>query len=234
MQGMLPTVIWSARSSRGAVRARCRLWDLPGPLSGAAPFLDDVPGLGVQAVRLVKEATQQLHMGAAFFCVEVVMQNGDSWRVMRRFSDFDKLCIELGPPSLSFPTVPFPRKHMFFVAGQRLEARRLALERWLQRALGWPAGGAWCRPLRQFLAGRQTDLEGSTGHAMQSSSTSADVDQSMVLEIQVPEGVASGQLLGVRLPNGTQVNIIVPPGVMAGQLIDVFYDPDNSSLIALV
>lgn len=204
-------------------------------INQAAPELP----LNVRYTRLVPEATEHRN-AVVFFCVEVVPQTGSPWRVMRRFRSFHELYCELGPQAKRFPGAPFPRRRVFALTGGKLEARRRGLELWLQRALEAPmCAGPWLRPLRQFLEGGRQSASSVNPNVSQAMTgpippPATPVAVEVVLQIQVPAGVSAGQLLGVAVPGGRQLNIAVPAGAYAGQTLDLFYDPVAGTLAPLV
>merc|ERR1711904_305480 len=72
--------------------------------------------------------------------------NGHSWRVMKRYHEFDDLAGSVGLRA------KFPRKHLTACTGAKLERRRKKLEYWLRLALLHQHGNAGMRaPLRDFL-----------------------------------------------------------------------------------
>jgi len=197
---------------------------------------------------LVPEATE-IRGEVVFFCVQVVPHSGDPWRVMRRYRNFVDLRKELGPQAMHFPGAHFPRKHLFRLGVAKLEARRLGLEVWLQRALEAPmSAGSWLRPLRQFLEGGRQSVppvgpcgqqhfpKAAAGGLAAQPPVPEPVQQQdgVVLQIQIPAGVSAGQLLGVTVPGGSQINFAIPPGVIAGQTVDLFYDPAAATLAPLL
>jgi len=57
-----------------------------------------------------------------------------------------------------------------------------------------------------------------------------DDDEADYFEIQVPPGVAAGQLLGVTLPDGRQLALPLPDGVAAGAALELRYEAATGKL----
>eukprot|EP00929_Paragymnodinium_shiwhaense_P061560 TRINITY_DN3074_c0_g2_i2.p1 TRINITY_DN3074_c0_g2~~TRINITY_DN3074_c0_g2_i2.p1 ORF type:complete len:369 (+),score=60.77 TRINITY_DN3074_c0_g2_i2:96-1202(+) len=238
------------------------------------------PPLGVSSVRLQPQLVEQ-RGSVAFFGIDITPDDGGStWRVFRRYNDFYALHNNLGARAQSYPDAPFPRKHMFGCAGQKLEDRRRGLECWLQRCVETPGVTAqWTRYVRDFLeTGRQFIAPGmgaaayhaqptavyqaaapaqaavavpppvqppsnapGAGRAAYASApveaspepaTPSDTDDT-TLEITVPAGVSAGQILGVTVPDGKQINWTIPEGVLAGSSVELFYDATHGTLTRL-
>eukprot|EP00929_Paragymnodinium_shiwhaense_P088630 TRINITY_DN48939_c0_g1_i1.p1 TRINITY_DN48939_c0_g1~~TRINITY_DN48939_c0_g1_i1.p1 ORF type:complete len:866 (+),score=190.21 TRINITY_DN48939_c0_g1_i1:163-2760(+) len=89
---------------------------------------------------------------------------GDPWIIQRRYGQFAALAKDLGRPCESWPDAPLPRKTMRSCAGERLQARRLALDVWLQRVLQEaPLHAGWPARLKQFLEQEDPDGDGQHG-----------------------------------------------------------------------
>mmetsp|Transcript_48782 Transcript_48782/g.136527 ORF Transcript_48782/g.136527 Transcript_48782/m.136527 type:complete len:382 (-) Transcript_48782:124-1269(-) len=93
------------------------------------------------------------------FSVEVTPADGTAaWLVQRRYEEFRGLYSTVRSSATSFVAVSFPRKRFRRVDGERLEARRHGLQRWLCEVLR----EAQCRdpsllePLCEFLEVRRT------------------------------------------------------------------------------
>jgi hypothetical protein len=88
--------------------------------------------------------------GVHLFGVKV-KQEGESWTVMHRYTDFHTLKGKLGPEAGSLPDAPFPGKS-WWSSQSTLEERRKGLEKWLQQVLlhFWHAD-LWNHPLQEFL-----------------------------------------------------------------------------------
>jgi len=163
-------------------------------------------------------------------------------------------------PGLSFPGAPFPSKSWFKCAGTALEVRRRALELWLRRVVEHPnSRGTWGGELRQFFeAGRQTLMPAPPAHAVaqqaplapqtsssapsamssaaqpaerpQPAAAAGDTDAGQVLQIDIPAGVAAGQLLAVAVPDGRELHFPVPEGSSAGSTLQLWFDPAVGTL----
>jgi len=191
----------------------------------------EVPPLGISAVGLPANGLAK-HEGVQFFAIDVLPEKGASYRVEKRYNDFDTLKDTLHRISpRSRIDSDFPPKHLFSCEGPKLEDRRHGLERWLNRVLNDPnSRGLWCLKLRQFL-----QVDGI--HTLPSTSipeASAPVEPGQVLQIMVPAGVSSGQGLSVTVPEGHQVTFTIPPGVQPGSQLELWYDPAAGTLSPLV
>ena len=119
---------------------------------GAAPVAVELPPLDVSAVGIPASAIEQ-RSGVTYFGIDVVPEKGASYRVQKRYNEFEVLKSQLGrmAPGARIE-VDFPPKHFFSCEGAKLEDRRYGLERWLKRALNDPnSRGVWCLQLRGFL-----------------------------------------------------------------------------------
>ena len=192
----------------------------------------EVPPLGISAVGVPANGLGK-HEGVQFFAIDVVPEKGASYRVEKRYNDFDALkdtLHRIAPGSRI--DGDFPPKHLFSCEGPKLEDRRHGLERWLNRVLNDPNSRTlWCLKLRQFL-----QVDGI--HTLPSTpipEASAPMEpEGQVLQIVVPAGVSSGQALSVTVPEGPQVTFTVPPGVQAGSQLELWYDPTTGSVSPLV
>jgi len=192
----------------------------------------EVPPLGISAVGVPANGLAK-HEGVQFFAIDVVPEKGASYRVEKRYNDFDTLkdtLHRIAPGSRI--DADFPPKHLFSCEGPKLEDRRHGLERWLNRVLNDPNSRTlWCLKLRQFL-----EVDGI--HTLPSTSipeASAPMQpEGQVLQIVVPAGVSSGQALSVTVPEGPQVTFTIPPGVQAGSQLELWYDPTTGSVSPLV
>jgi hypothetical protein len=70
---------------------------------------------------------------------------------------------------------------------------------------------------------------GDTNQAAQTSQAS----EPQVLQVQIPDGIHSGQLLGVTVPGGQQLNITVPEGALGGSELTLWFDPAANTLTPL-
>jgi len=192
-----------------------------------------------------------------YFAVDVTPENAEApWRVYRRYRDFLDLYRRLTAlsPGLQFPGAPFPRKHWRKCTGAQLEGRRLALELWLLRVIEHPQSRvAWSGPLRQFFElGRQpllTEAPTLIGAVQQQAqqvpapaagaadgagaAQPAEAAEGQALQIDIPEGVAAGQLLGVLVPDGRELHFPVPEGAAPGSQVLLWFEPAAGTLTPL-
>ncbi|OLQ03539.1 Sorting nexin-22 [Symbiodinium microadriaticum] len=171
--------------------------------------------LGVTNIRIPRDGTCE-HRGATYFAVEVTHNSGNTWRVMRRYSEFYKLKRRFG----ARVRYPFPRKHWFGCSALQLEARRQGLEAWLAyTALRYTntAVPSWVEfHLHDFLE----------RGASQTSPTVAvygglPTQQPDTMSVMVPEGVVAGQPLTVSNPDGFNFVVHVPQGARPGTVLQV-------------
>jgi len=182
--------------------------------------------LGIAQVVLPAEAIE-LRETVNFFAVDVTPEGiAEPWRVMRRYNDFLNLQASLGSGA-HFPGACFPKKHLFGCKGEKLEARRCALQLWIQRALEHPASnGAWRLPLQQFLESGRQMLSATVAAAP----NTAAPEETSLLEMQIPPGIIAGQLLGVTVPDGRQLNVLVPEGSQGGDNLLLLYNATAGTL----
>eukprot|EP00811_Abedinium_folium_P006624 NODE_16103_length_1012_cov_3.891525.p10 GENE.NODE_16103_length_1012_cov_3.891525~~NODE_16103_length_1012_cov_3.891525.p10 ORF type:complete len:54 (+),score=17.38 NODE_16103_length_1012_cov_3.891525:197-358(+) len=51
--------------------------------------------------------------------------------------------------------------------------------------------------------------------------------------IEIPEGVTGGQVIGIVVPSGEQVQVTVPSGMLAGQELNLWFDAATGSLTVM-
>lgn len=193
-----------------------------------------VPPLGVSAVGIPAMGISK-QQGVTFFSVDVVPEVGPSYRVQKRYNDFDSLKERLHRMARhAWINQDFPPKHLLSCEGAKLEDRRHGLERWLTRILNDPhSRGLWCLELRSFL-----EVNGI--HTLPPAVPVAPVApatperEGEVLQIVVPAGVFSGQTLSVTVPDGRQLACMIPAGVSAGCELQLWVDPVAGSVTPLV
>ncbi|CAK9078004.1 unnamed protein product [Durusdinium trenchii] len=151
------------------------------------------------SVQLPAERLER-HGPVTFFAVDVRSETG-AWRVMRRYTDFWNLKEQLGVWSNYMPGAPFPRKHFLQCKGCKLERRRAGLETWLQKVISKPRGPhrEWKRLVGIFLESSRQTLDAPVAGA-----------EELLVEIEVPEHLEEGQLLGVTMPDGRAMTLPVP------------------------
>lgn len=191
-------------------------------------------------MRSVSVAASEYQGSVLFYILEVFPHSGPAWQVKRRYNDFLDLCNCLGAGARRLPGAAFPKKQLLLAHRSRhMEARRQGLQLWLQRVLENPnTAGAWLRPLREFLEGGRQPLPARSTQLSDPAAPAAlmeeSSDSSVVLQIQVPPGVAPGQLLGVIVPTGRQLNVVLPDGAAAGDTLDFYFDAAAGTLAPLV
>jgi hypothetical protein len=189
-----------------------------------------------------------------YFAVEVLPEDGGAaWTVLRRYNDFHALNKRFRKHRL--PGAPFPKKTFGRCAGGMLELRRVQLERWLRAALQHPQSGrAWAKLLFDFLQVGQRPqalpaampMPGTMPRALPAATppplpapasnppvhhgASEKTQEKLLLQIQVPSNVGPGQILGVTVPDGRQLNITVPPGLTAGRDLQLVWDAAHGTL----
>lgn len=202
-----------------------------GPPVTVAPM----PPLAVSAIGIPAAGIEQ-KSGVTYFGVEVMPETGATYRLQKRYNEFDALkdrLARIAPAS----TIDrgFPPKHLFSCEGAKLEERRHGLEQWLKGALNHPNGrGAWCLELRDFLEVGQIHTL-APGMVAESPAVSAPpAPEGQALKILVPDGVVAGQVLAVTVPDGRQLNFTVPAGFPPGSELELWFDPAAGSLSPLV
>lgn len=58
-------------------------------------------------------------------------------------------------------------------------------------------------------------------------------DGSELMVIEIPPGVASGAVLGITVPDGSQVNVTLPDGKNSGDALELWYDASAGTLTPL-
>jgi len=128
-----------------------------GSHSGVAALPEDGGRLNVDCAQIVSASEDN---GRTRFTIEVKQNRhyelegvAKSWCVDRRFGEFRSLHLKMGISS-NFADAPFPSRQVFGkCTGEKLLARRLALDNWLARAIKDPkAENVWASPLADFLA----------------------------------------------------------------------------------
>lgn len=221
---------------------------------GKTVFVPQQQPLGAMRISL-PASCMEARDGTTYFAVVVTPEQGEPWKVMRRYKEFDALHTRLGPMSGRFPGAPFPGKTFLGAActGQKLEDRRQGLETWLQRATEDPvARGTWLRPLRDFLENGRVFFQAapvaaappppaafaapppvSAPSAPPMEAAPPMEDEGLTLQIVVPDGVGPGGQLGVEVPDVGQVIFVVPEGAAPGAQIQLWYDRSSSTLTPL-
>lgn len=195
----------------------------------------EMPPLAVSAIGIPAAGIEQ-KSGVTYFGVEVMPETGATYRLQKRYNEFDALkdrLARIAPGSMI--DRGFPPKHLFSCEGAKLEERRHGLEQWLKGALNHPNGrGAWCLELRGFLEVGQIHTL-APGMVAESPAVSAPpAPEGQALKILVPDGVVAGQVLAVTVPDGRQLNFTVPAGFPPGSELELWFDPAAGSLSPLV
>ena len=217
------------RTGRGRGRSGTPVEEMP-PLS--------VSAIGMPAAAIVQQG------GVTYFGIEVMPETGATYRVQKRYQDFEVLkdsLARIAPRSMI--DRGFPRKHMFSCEGAKLEERRRGLEQWLKGALNHPLGRlGWCLKLRDFLEVGQIHTL-AYAQALQSNPSSfsapsapelLETSEGQPMQILVPHGVECGQTLAVTVPDGRQLTVTVPPGFPGGSELLLWFDADAGTLSPLV
>jgi hypothetical protein len=212
------------------------------------------PPLGIANVIMPADAMEERH-AVNYFGVDVFpVGGGASWRIHHRYNDFHSLCERLR--GCEFEGTPFPGKG-FMV---NLSKRREGLQAWLQRAVqGAEYSHSWREPLRAFL-GAQMPAPATAemapppmappayappeahmasppmpppAHAPPPdgfAGTTPSEDAGLELEVEVPDSVGPGQLMGVQVPSGEVLALEVPAGHGPGSKFHVLYDETTKTL----
>lgn len=209
--------------------------------SGSGTPVQEMPPLSVSAIGMPAAAIVQ-QSRVTYFGIEVMPETGATYRVQKRYQDFEVLkdsLVRIAPRSMI--DRGFPRKHMFSCEGAKLEERRRGLEQWLKGALNHPLGRlGWCLKLRDFLEVGQIH---TLAYAQQSSPPSfsapsaperLETSGGQPMQILVPNGVECGQTLAVTVPDGRQLTVTVPPGFPGGSELLLWFEADAGTLSPLV
>mmetsp|Transcript_3721 Transcript_3721/g.6701 ORF Transcript_3721/g.6701 Transcript_3721/m.6701 type:complete len:359 (+) Transcript_3721:57-1133(+) len=209
-----------------------------GKWKGGYAVAVEVPPLGVSAIGIPPTSVTQ-QSGVTYFGIDVMPEAGATYRVQKRYNEFDALkdrLARIAPGSLI--DRGFPPKHLFSCEGAKLEERRRGLEDWLKTTLNSPnSRGAWCLELRQFLEVGQIHTlpaPGAVPEAALPAASAPEVPEGEALQIVIPDGVACGQALAVTVPDGRQLTFVVPAGYAAGSEIELWFDPAAGTLSPLV
>ena len=125
--------------------------------SGSGTPVQEMPPLSVSAIGMPAAAIVQ-QSRVTYFGIEVMPETGATYRVQKRYQDFEVLkdsLVRIAPRSMI--DRGFPRKHMFSCEGAKLEERRRGLEQWLK--------GASARPTRLVLEATRLPGGRSDPHA---------------------------------------------------------------------
>jgi hypothetical protein len=182
-----------------------------------------------------------------FFAVDALLDDGQTYRVLRQFSDFEDLHRVTG--QVSFHGAAFPPKKGLFsfgkVQGLELEERRKSLEAWLQRLAAdvrSQPGQQWSRPLHKFLSdGRlvvpsaPTTLPSAPTTQPQHNQAAVETNETneagQMLAVTIPNGVVAGQTIAVNVPGvEAPVTFQVPEGYKAGAELRLWFDPKDGTL----
>lgn len=160
------------------------------------------------------------------------------------------------------PNAIFPRKHITGCEGWKLENRRAKLEAWLMRVV-CQSHVQWQRPVQAFLecnryqpplqvatmpvsagpdaiplAAPATPSAGVYLPAVPQAAKEArpplpNQQQGETMEIQIPNGVQAGEVIGVTVPDGRQATITVPQGMASGSSLLLWFEPVSGTLFTL-
>lgn len=206
--------------------------------------------LNVVSVRIPADG-MQWHGGTMYYSVDIVSSSGGvTWRVCRRYNDFDNLRAymrQCGPRcSRHVVDSHFPGKTLFRPSDEQLVQRRQQLELWLQRVV-FNGHGHWAAAVRGFLESNRQQLVVITQPAYSAASAPvpnvaqyqasaaptapAPVATPMVLPPAVAPASASSQVPSSQECQLLQIEI--PVGVSAGQAIAV-NAPDGRQCIVTI
>lgn len=176
-----------------------------------------------------------------FFAVDALLDDGQTYRVLRQFSDFEDLHRVTG--QVSFHGAAFPPKKGLFsfgkVQGLELEERRRSLEAWLQRLAAdvrSQPGQQWFRPLHRFLSdGRLVVPSAPTAQQPQQNQAAVESNETneagQMLAVTIPSGVVAGQTIAVNVSGAeAPVTFQVPEGCKAGTELRLWFDPTDGTL----
>eukprot|EP00913_Durusdinium_trenchii_P020443 g19205.t1 len=189
-------------------------------------------GLAIAAASATKRSDQRLPLGISnlclpqdqivkrsgitYFTVEIQDANGSTWKVLRRYNDFNAFRRALRRYRVHHY---FPGKLWLGCEGPRLEARRRSLELWAQHVMLRHFANGVPRQLQNefdlFLRRGQGSITTPSGFAP------AITDAGGTFAIEVPPGVVAGQELTVRSPDGSSFRITVPQGMGPGSILQV-------------
>lgn len=199
------------------------------------------PPLAISQISLAREEISVLQ-GIAYFSITFVDGESPSpvrRRTMKRYREFRQLACEL-----EFSD-DFPRKHIFSCTGDKLERRRMKLESWLRMALRHQTNFPEMRPLlREFLYESSKLVSEplvpplpiaisvipdtpAVEAPRQENFTPADA----TLQIEIPQGVQTGDSLQVTVPDGRIILITIPEGYTGGMVAQFTFNPTDSSLV---
>lgn len=175
--------------------------------------------------------------GVTYFAVDVVDINGFTWRLLRRYSHFDRFQGLMNNHEIR---CIFPGKTFFSCSGNELEQRRLSLEAWTRDMLRVFSSTGIPNRLQAefedfFTRGRSEPrppappLPPAPPAPPAPAAPAAALGQAFAVE--VPGGVHAGQQLMVKNPmDGSSFLITVPLGTGPGSILQVSPPADASGL----
>ena len=208
-------------------------WKGKGKGKGHVTEVLHVPPLGVTAVGIPSSGILN-YQGVTFFTIDVVPEIGASFRVQKRYNDFDALKDRLHRITPhAWINQDFPPKHLLSCDGPKVEDRRRGLESWLTRILNEPhSRGLWCLELGSFLEvggiHTLTDMQPNLPVATAPESWKEKSCRSWC------QSVWPADRTYLWLSDGRQLAFTVPAGVQAGSELQLWFDPTLGTLSPLV
>lgn len=171
--------------------------------------------------------------GVTYFAVDVVDINGFTWRLLRRYSHFDRFQNLTNNHEIR---CVFPGKTFFSCSGNELEQRRLGLEAWTRDMLRVFSSTGIPKRLQAefedfFTRGRSEARPPAPPLPPPPPAAPAAPPAAQAFAVEVPGGVNAGQQLMVKNPmDGSSFLITVPLGTGPGSILQVSPPADASGL----
>lgn len=173
--------------------------------------------------------------GVTYFAIDVVDINGFTWRLLRRYSHFERFQALVNNHEIR---CLFPGKTFFSCRGDELEQRRLALEAWTRDMLRvFSSTGIPNRLQAEFEdfftrgRGEARPPAPLPPAAPAAPAPPAPPAPGQAFAVEVPGGVHAGQQLMVKNPmDGSSFLITVPLGAGPGSILQVSPPANASSL----
>lgn len=172
--------------------------------------------------------------GVTYFAVDVVDINGFTWRLLRRYSHFDRFQGLMNNHEIR---CIFPGKTFFSCSGNELEQRRFSLEAWTRDMLRVFSSTGIPNRLQAefedfFTRGRSEPRPPAPPLPPAPPAPAAPAAAlGQAFAVEVPGGVHAGQQLMVKNPmDGSSFLITVPLGTGPGSIVQVSPPADASGL----
>mmetsp|Transcript_151603 Transcript_151603/g.486464 ORF Transcript_151603/g.486464 Transcript_151603/m.486464 type:complete len:321 (+) Transcript_151603:164-1126(+) len=197
---------------------------------GRAPA-GGLPDRCVASVRLPADSLSH-EDGITYFAVDVTPSSGEApFRVQRRYHEFRELAMHIAQrrnqSDLSCFGAPFPKKTwMRKCTCQALEARRGALEVWLNRVVERV-------DLRHFLLNCRSPVPPQAFENVEPSAPAlSDTGKPELefLEVVLPSASSAGDKLRVSVPDGPEVVISILWGLARGRKLGLWFDTRAGTL----